>query len=103
MVGVDGAKLLHRSLCLSARLLGPRELRRVPTFFHFVYFSRGTLPQKRNGKRALLGDLLSVCLSVGRSVCLSTCVHVYKSTDTCLYMYRRTQSSVNMHKVELTI
>ena len=28
---------------------------RVP-FFSVVYFSRGTLPQKRHGKRALLGD-----------------------------------------------
>ena len=25
--------------------------------FSVVYFSRGTLPKKRNGKRALLGDL----------------------------------------------
>ena len=32
---------------------------RVPTFFGFVYFCRGTLPQKR-GKRALLGDLVVV-------------------------------------------
>ena len=38
-----------------------REVRiRAPTFFFgVVYFSRGTLPQKK-GKRALLGDLLRV-------------------------------------------
>ena len=29
------------------------------TLFSVVYFSRGTLPQKRNGKRALLGDLVT--------------------------------------------
>ena len=36
-----------------------REVRiRVPfVFFSVVYFSRGTLSQKRNGKRALQGDL----------------------------------------------
>ena len=30
---------------------------RPPYFFSVVYFSGGTLPQKRNGKRTLLGDL----------------------------------------------
>ena len=31
---------------------------RVLFLFPVVYFSRGTLPQKRNVKRALLGDLV---------------------------------------------
>ena len=30
------------------------------TRFSVVYFSRGTLPPKKNGKRALLGDLVPV-------------------------------------------
>ena len=35
-----------------------REVRiRVPTFFGFVYFSRGTLPTKKVGQRALLKNL----------------------------------------------
>ena len=38
-----------------------REVRiRGPTFFWFVYFSMGALPEKRNGQRALLGDLVEL-------------------------------------------
>ena len=37
--------------------LGPRGYNKG-THFSVVYFGRGTLPQKRNGKRALLGDLV---------------------------------------------
>ena len=52
------AKSLTRGLNKTPRS-SSREVRiRVPFLFSVVYFSRGTLPPKRNGfKRALLGDL----------------------------------------------
>ena len=56
--------------------LGP-PAKRVYSFA-VVYFSRGTLPQKRNGKRALLGDLdvvvgfRDVALNLGK-VLLTNC------------------------------
>ena len=64
---------LFDNLCMGALKTrsSSREVRiRVP-FFSAVYLSRGTLPQKRNGKRALLDDIEKVLgwrLAVGSKV-----------------------------------
>ena len=59
-LGCAGRKGTLEGGCFVASLGPPVRLEEVGTrffFFWFVYLSRGTLPQERNGRRALLGDL----------------------------------------------
>ena len=66
-----------------------REVRIKVPFFSVAYLSRGTLPQKKRGKPALLGDLVPLETSLHPKKALdasmavvSTCVHPSKQHET---------------------